>query len=196
MSRSDGANCLSREPLMADEQTEKKPSSVFGLVKAVGIVSVLVVVEMVAATMLIPSAEDTEMLARDLARAAKGEENFDTKDDAAVTVDKDDETREVELLTDNITRFNPESDATLNIQFSVFGVVLASEAEDFQMQFDASTSRIHEQIMLTMHGAETADLSTAGLGLIKRQILEKTNRALGRPLLREVVFTKLNFIER
>jgi hypothetical protein len=50
--------------------------------------------------------------------------------------------------------------------------------------------------MLTIHGADSADLANAGLGLIKRQILEKTNRTLGRPMLREVVFTKLNFVER
>lgn len=181
---------------MADEKSEKKPSALGGLIKAVVIVSVLVVVEMVAAAMLIPSAEDTEALARDLARAAKGEETAATAGDDATSTDATEETREVELLTDNITRFNPESDATLNIQFSVFGVVLAAEAEDYATQFEANTSRIHEQIMLTLHGAETADLSTAGLGLIKRQILEKTNRALGRPLLREVVFTKLNFVER
>jgi len=30
----------------------------------------------------------------------------------------------------------------------------------------------------------------------KRQILEKTNRALGQPLLKEVLFAKFNFVER
>ncbi|MEO0529724.1 MAG: hypothetical protein AAF266_04010 [Planctomycetota bacterium] len=181
---------------MADDNTEKKSSGMGGLIKAVGIVSVLVVVEMVAAAMLIPSAEDTEALARELARAAKGVETATSEDEETTMMDAAEETIEVELLTDNITRFNPESDATLNIQFSVYGVVLATESEDFTTQFTANTSRIHEQIMLTLHGADTGDLSTAGLGLIKRQILEKTNRALGRPLLREVVFTKLNFVER
>ena len=40
------------------------------------------------------------------------------------------------------------------------------------------------------------DLTDAGLGLIKRQILEKTNRAMGQPLLKEVLFSKFNFVER
>jgi flagellar FliL protein len=47
-----------------------------------------------------------------------------------------------------------------------------------------------------MHGTEAPDLTNAGLGLIKRQILEKTNRALGQPLLKEVLFSKFNFVER
>ena len=100
------------------------------------------------------------------------------------------------LFDDNITRFNPNTDTTLNVQFSVYGVVLASEEEEFLAEFATSSNRIHEQIMLTLHAAESAELANAGLGLIKRQILEKTNRTLGRPMLREVVFTKLNFVER
>jgi flagellar FliL protein len=47
-----------------------------------------------------------------------------------------------------------------------------------------------------MHSAESADLTDAGLGLIKRQLLEKTNRALGEPMLKEVLFSKFNFVER
>ena len=47
-----------------------------------------------------------------------------------------------------------------------------------------------------MHSAEAADLTDAGLGLLKRQLLEKTNRALGEPLLKEELFSKFNFVER
>ena len=32
--------------------------------------------------------------------------------------------------------------------------------------------------------------------MIKRQILEKTNRALGEPLIKEVLISKFNFVER
>lgn len=168
-----------------------------GIIKAIVIVSILVVIEMVAAAMMIPSAEQTEKLARDLARAANGDEIMTAEDDAeAAALAPDQKTLEVELLTDNITRFNPETNATLNVQFAVYAVLLADEEPEFTEQFMANKSRIHEQIMLTMHGADTSDLASSGLGLIKRQILEKTNRTLGRPLLREVVFTKINFIER
>lgn len=179
-----------------EEQAPKKSGGLMGLVKAVVIVAVLVVVEMVAAAMMIPSAEETEALARDLARVARGEEAIELKEEEERLAGFDEPTVEVELFTNNITRFNPETDATLNVQFSVHGVLLAADQEEFQPLYDANMNRIHEQIMLTIHGADVADLASAGLGLIKRQILEKTNRTLGRPLLREVVFTQLNFLER
>lgn len=165
------------------------------LAKALGVVSVLVVVEMVAAAMMIPSAKETEQLARDLARAAKGEETL-SADDEPTPLSPVDQTVEIELFTDNVTRFNPDSDSTLNLQVSVYGVILASEEEEFLSQYDAHTHRINEQIVLTLQGAEPTDLAGAGLGLIKRQILEKTNRTIGRPMVREVVFTRLNFVER
>ena len=167
-----------------------------GLVKGVVIVAVLVLVELVAAAFLIPSAEDTEELAREMARAARGDEYLIEDDSESGSADPRDTTREVEIGTFNITRFDPESDKTLNIDFTVYGVVLVDEESEFMTEFEANQNRIHEQIVMTMHSAKTSDLTNAGLGLIKRQILEKTNRTLGKPLLREVVFTKINFIER
>lgn len=167
-----------------------------GIVKAVAIVAVLVVVEIVAAAMLIPSAADTEELAKELARATRGDELADGADDDDGSLAEGEETIEVELGSFNITRFDPENDTTLNIDFTVVGVVLATEQATFIEAFEANTSRIQEQIVMTMHAAQTSDLTTAGLGLIKRQIVEKTNRVVGRPLLREVVFTKINFVQR
>ena len=74
--------------------------------------------------------------------------------------------------------------------------MLADDAPEFEHRYEKSKARIREQITLTMHGAESADLTDAGLGLLKRQILEKTNRAMGQPLLKEVLFSKFNFVER
>ena len=104
--------------------------------------------------------------------------------------------REVELGTYNITRFNPATNTTLAIDFELYGTVLAEDVTDFEHHFENSKARIREQVTMTLHGAESTDLTDAGLGLIKRQILEKTNRALGEPLLKEVLFSKFNFVER
>ncbi|QDT69759.1 hypothetical protein MalM25_27000 [Planctomycetes bacterium MalM25] len=178
------------------EKEAKKSSGLMGLVKAVVIICVLVVVEMVGATMMIPSAEETEQLARELVLAANGQEAIAAEDAEEAAFSPDDETFEVILMSDSVTRFNPETDATLNVQFTVYGVGIQEERDLFNEQFESNKSRVHEQINLTIHGASTSDLASANLGLIKRQILEKTNRTLGRPLLREVGFTKVNFIER
>jgi hypothetical protein len=102
----------------------------------------------------------------------------------------------VELGSFNVTRFNPATNTTLAIDFELFGTVLADDVTDFEHSFENSKARIREQVTMTLHGAESGSLTDAGLGLIKRQILEKTNRALGEPLLKEVLFSKFNFVER
>lgn len=198
---------------MADEQAEpqepqaapaaeaapRKSRGIFRIIKAVVFVSVIVAVQIVVASMLAPSAQDTARLAQELAAASKGQaaETHDgqAKDEKEQPT-KEEELKEVELGTYNITRYNPATNTTLAIDFELFGTVLAGDAAEFQKHFESSNARIKEQITLTMHSAESADLTDAGLGLIKRQILEKTNRALGQPLLKEVLFSKFNFVER
>jgi flagellar FliL protein len=182
-----------------DAAAPKRPSGLFTLLKAFGIVAAIVLVEVVAASMLIPSAHDTERLAKQYIAASAGEvsqtadQGADGHAAAAATTEN---LEEVELGTFNVTRFNPATNSTLSIDFELFGAVLAKNTAEFHELFEKNKNRIREQVILTMHGAEAKDLSDAGLGLLKRQILEKTNRALGQPLLGEVLFGKFNFIER
>jgi len=175
-----------------------KGRGLFRLIKAVAFVSVIVIVQIVVASMLAPSAKDTERLGQELANAAAGkaaEHGHDETDDKHHEGD-DHDLHEVELGSFNVTRFNPATRTTLAIDFSLYGTVLAEEAPEFEHRFEKSNARIKEQVTMTLHGVESSDLTDAGLGLIKRQILEKTNRALGRPLLKEVLFSKFNFVER
>ena len=51
-------------------------------------------------------------------------------------------------------------------------------------------------MLTTIRSAELADLTDPGLGLIKRQILEKTNRALGKPVLQGIVFSDFVAVEQ
>lgn len=177
----------------------------FRIIKAVAFVSIIVIVQVVVASMLAPSAAKTEKLAKDLMATSTGkgggEHDEAGKDGDHGAGDEDGEARsheleEVKLGTYNVTRFNPGTNTTLAIDFEVYGTVLASDAAEFARRFEKSQARIREQITLTMHGTEAPELTDAGLGLIKRQILEKTNRALGQPLLKEVLFSKFNFVER
>jgi flagellar FliL protein len=157
----------------------------------------LVIVELVAASMMLPSAAQTEELARELATARKGEDAHaeEKLHDGEGHGEHHEKAVEVKLGEYKVTRFTPP-DKTMNIDIEVYGIVLEEEEKEFEHEFKATKNRIEEQIVMTMHAAEAADLGAPGLGLLKRQILEKTNRALGRPLLREVVFTRINFVER
>ncbi len=184
---------------MSETAAAPKPKTWKTVLKVLGVVSAIIALEMVAAAMLLPSAHDTEFTARNLKSAREG--NFDG---ASPSEDKTGEsapvamkaTREVDLGRFNVTRFNPQSNTTLIIDFELFGVVLASEESSFATQFEANKVRVREQVIMTLSAAEMSDLTDAELGLLKRRILEKTNRALGKPMLQEVLFSKFNFVER
>jgi flagellar FliL protein len=188
------------EPVEAGSQAPSTPSrsGVISIAKTLAFVSVIVVVEVVAASMLAPSAAETARLGQDLTAAATGKLGGanDKHDHGESSHGEADEMYEVELGIYNITRFNPATETTLAIDFELFGTVLASDKAEFEHEFEKNKARFREQVTLTLHGAESADLTDAGLGLIKRQILEKTNRALGQPLLKEVLFSKFSFVER
>ena len=181
----------------ADAAPKKSRGGIFRLIKPIAFVGVIVVVEVVAAAMLAPSAQETERLAHEFVAASEGHA---AKHDAHAEGDEGHQgahnVREVELGIFNVTRFNPKTNTTLAIDFELYGVVLADEATNFQHLYDNSQARLREQVVMTLHAATSADLVDAGLGLIKRRILEKTNRALGQPLVREVIFSKFNFVER
>ena len=195
---------MADQELEQDEVVSEAPPTstsgrggMFSIVKAVAFVSVIVVVEIVAAAMLAPSAEETARLGEELSAAATGETVESSDEHGDETSNHDEEmVREVELGIYNITRFNPATNTTLAIDFELYGTVLASDATEFEHEFENSKARIREQVTMTLHGAASSDLTDAGLGLIKRRILEKTNRALGQPLLKEVLFSKFSFVER
>ncbi len=202
------AKTLIDEAEVADQTSEapenetssrSERDSFFTIVKAVAFVSVIVVVEIVAAAMLAPSAQETAKLAQQLAAAASGEATeggHDHEHGNQHEPSHDEHLKEVELGNYTITRFNPATSTTLAIDFELYGTVLADDTDDFHHHFENSKARIREQVNMTLHGADSSDLTDAGLGLIKRRILEKTNRALGQPLLKEVLFSKFSFVER
>jgi flagellar FliL protein len=176
----------------------KKPG-LLTIVKAVAFISVIVLLEVAGASMIIPSARETEKLAETLA-AADAEQ--DGKQASASSEQSQEESlaqknmREVSLGSYHVLTYNPETGSSLNVDFELYGTVLAEEEGDFFQLYEANQIRIREQILVTIRSTEVSDLTEAGLGLIKRKILEKTNRALGKPLLQEAIFSKFSFIER
>jgi len=185
-------------PAAEEAAPPRKPSAVMSIVKAVAFVSILVIVQVVGATMLIPSGEDTAELAKQYVSAQHGEAEADGENaaDSHAAHGPSEETTEVELGRFNVTHFNPATNTTLSIDFELYGSVLAENEAEFHHLFEKNKVRVREQVIMTLHAAGSKELSDAGLGLIKRQILEKTNRALGHPMLREVLFSKFNFVER
>lgn len=104
--------------------------------------------------------------------------------------------REIDLGEYSLSAFQPASNTTLLIDFHLYGTISAEEEHGFTEYFEVNKHRIRDQVITTIRSAELADLTDPGLGLIKRQILEKTNRALGKPLLQGIVFSDFLVVEQ
>lgn len=189
------------EPVEQDapaEDTGPKKPGLMTIVKAVAFISVIVLLEVAAASMIVPSAQETEKMAEKLAAAdaVDDQSEDEASDEAREQALAEKNLREVSLGSYHVLTYNPETGSSLNVDFELYATVLAEEEGDFFQLYEANQIRIREQILVTIRGTEVTDLTEAGLGLIKRKILEKTNRALGKPLLQEAIFSKFSFIER
>jgi hypothetical protein len=184
----------------------KKPPGIMTLVKALAAISVLVLLQLVGVSMLIPSAEETTKIAEKLASADAVHEAEEEGTPAAAHDEHAEgeehgepgthDVHEVKLGSYHVVTFNTDTGTSLNIDFELYGTVLAKEEEEFTHLFEANKVRLREQILVTVRGTDVTDLSDPDLGLLKRLILEKTNRTLGKPLLNEAIFSKFSFIER
>ena len=161
--------------------------------------SVIVLIEVSAASMLVPSAKETEEIANKLA-AAEAAKSFQTEDAPEQETASDSlasaEMREVTLGNFHVVSYDHDTGSSLNIDFELYATVLEDEESEFFDLFEANRSRIREQVFITVRGTDITDLTDPTLGLIKRKILEKTNRALGKPLLHEAIFSTFSFVER
>ncbi len=103
---------------------------------------------------------------------------------------------EVDLGEYSLTAFQAASSTTLMINFHLYGTIAAAQEGHFLDKYEANVHRIREQVIMTVRSAEVADLTDPGLGLIKRQILEKTNRALGKVVLKGIIFSDFLAVEQ
>jgi len=103
---------------------------------------------------------------------------------------------EVDLGQFTITSYQPISNTTLRIDFHLYGTVATEDHKAFQEALQANIHRFRDQVIVILRAAELTDLTDAGLGLIKRKILEKTNAMLGKRYLKAVIFSDFSFIEQ
>ena len=176
-------------PVETDEQTpeeeKRSPSTSMRIVKAVAVISVVVLLEVAAASMLVPSEAETRLMAEQLAAAEAGEE-VDPEDAESEAPETDEqasklgETHEVALGSYHIVTPNADTGTSINVTFNLFGAVLAEEEELFKVLYTSNEQRIREQVLFTMRGMTVSDYTDPNLGLIKRKILEKNQPRFGQ----------------
>jgi len=103
---------------------------------------------------------------------------------------------EVDLGEFAVTAYQPISNTTLRIDFHLYGTVATEDEKAFLDRLGGNMHRFRDQVIVTLRSSDITDLTDAGLGLIKRKILEKSNAMLGHRYLRAVIFSDFSFIEQ
>jgi len=181
------------EDQAASAELEAK-SSILAKIKILAFLAGVIALECLAAYLYLPSAAETAALAE--ATLATPEEGQAPTEDAETEEEELADQVEVDLGEFSVTAFQPISNTTLRIDFHLFGTVRAEDEAEFLSLMEENLHRFREQVNITVRSADITDLTDAGLGLVKRKILEKTNRTLGKPLLRVVIFSDFSFIEQ
>ena len=178
----------------AEEQASSGTGSLIARLTAFAVILVVAIAQCAVAYMFVPDAEETALLAR--AKQAIQEE--DEAEDEAVGngTAESKTTQEVELKEFNVSSYQPLSNTSLRIDFHLYATVEQDDLEEFSQKHEQSQHRFREQVIVIMRSAKVDDLTEAGLGLIKRRILDKTNRLLGKPYLKSVIFSDFSFVEQ
>jgi flagellar basal body-associated protein FliL len=202
-----------------EKETEApKKKGLSGKLKIGIVLAVVVGAQCVLAWLLLPSgstADETDP--HHASKSSSGVHLDPTLDDPHA------ERREVDLGRFSITSIDPASNTTLLIDFHLYGAVIAEpqehatedaeghgeghghgkkeagEPEDnsrFGKLLKKNKHRFRDQVIVVIRNAQMSDLSDPALGLIKRQILAKTNSLLGEPLLKEVIFSDFAVVQQ
>jgi flagellar FliL protein len=181
---------------LAESAAEPSRGSLFGAVKVVLFVGVVVSLECMMAYFYMPSPDETAAWAQAALADAPNAPLADPDQTTDASAETPPDQVEVDLEEFSVSAFQPISNTTLRIDFHLYGIIRAADEIEFHARLDDCRHRFREQILVIMRAAELTDLTDAGLGLIKRRILEKTNDTLGKPLLLGVVFSDFSFVEQ
>jgi flagellar FliL protein len=180
----------------AAEALAPAKTSLVSRLMVLGFVLVVVGAECSVAYLCLPSAAETAAMAGATV-GSKGPAEMPVEDNP-LKEEKDEAAAEIEvdLGKFSVTAFQPTSNTALRIDFHLYGTVAAKDEKEFQKRMEANLHRFRDQVLEIVRSAEINDLTDAGLGLVKRKIMEKTNRTFGKPLLRQVIFSDFSFIEQ
>jgi flagellar basal body-associated protein FliL len=178
----------------AQEQTPAAPpqNTLLGKIKIVLFVTLVVAVECGVAYWYLPSAAETAALAGSAIDETKETKSAVEEEPAR----QENSEVEVPLGQYNVTTYQPASNTTLRIDFHLYGTVAAADEKQFVALYEENLHRFRDQVIVTVRSSEITDLTDAGLGLVKRKIMDKTNRMFEKPLLRSVIFSDFSFIEQ
>ncbi len=168
--------------------------SVVGMVIAAAFMGAVVAVECLIAWLMIPSVDEVvaqaeQKIQQRMPASSDPVDQLAPEEDVKPTV-------EVDLGDHSFSTFLPARGVNLRVDFHLYGIVRREDQAEFDKLYQPVSNRIRESVLVVSRNAEISDLTEANLGLIKRRILEKTNRLLTKNLLRDVVVTDFTYVEQ
>lgn len=151
----------------------------------------IILLECFAAYLLIPSAQEVSERAE-----AAVKEQIAAEKDADKKSDSDAITREFDLGKFRVSRFQPASNTTINVDFHLWATIKEEDFKEFETRFASSQHRFREQVIVITRNADVPELTDPGLALIKRQILEKTSTVIGKSLVQSIIFSDFSYVEQ
>lgn len=106
------------------------------------------------------------------------------------------EQAEVELGSFSLAIHQPSTNSTLNVTCRVMGTIEKTDQAEFDKLLANNANRLRERIVIEFRSADLGELTDAGLGLLKRRILEKSNQLLGKPILKSIMFPEYNYYQQ
>ena len=176
------------------EAAEPRSGGLMRTIRVAAFLIAVIGVECAIAIMIVPSAEETAEAAKSMFEGDGGIKL--PEEDEGVEEDEVEAAVEVMFGEFHVSVFRPESQSTIRIDFQLYGTVLADSQMEFEERLAENEHRLREQVIVTLRAVDMTDLADAGLGLIKRKILETTNRTLGKAIVKEVIFSDFSFVEQ
>lgn len=172
-------------------QAAEGGSSIFARIRILLFVTAVIAAECFLAWLYLPSTSRTAAMAGASVEAqAKAAEQAKKAESEVV------DWVEVDLGEFSVVAYQKGSGTTLRIDFHLWGMVHKKDYDEFLTLMEERLHRFREQIHFTIRSADTNDLTDAQLGLVKRKTLERTNKILGKPLLRVVIFDDFSLMEQ
>jgi len=180
---------------MAEESTTepatKSGGGILGKLLISMFMALVIGSECLLAYLWLPSADQVAAKVQEMAKQAESESGARQEtsgDDEVVEL-------EVDLGKFSVTNHRLSSEATFRVDFHLYATVATKDQSEFDELFARNEHRFRDRVIIEIRDSEVSDLTDAGLGLIKRRILAKSNTVLGKALLRSVVFADYSFVE-
>ncbi|MGV3605748.1 MAG: flagellar basal body-associated FliL family protein [Planctomycetaceae bacterium] len=103
---------------------------------------------------------------------------------------------ELQLGKFKISHSLPDSEGTLLVQFTLYGVMSESKKEQIEPNLPAIEKRVRDAVISVVQRAEVEQLGDPALNYVKAELVTSLNRVMRGRILKAVAFSEFSIIRR